>query len=263
MNRFRLTFVFFGLLWSLLSSGTALAAPPPGTPTWATWQFDTSFVKGQVQATWTVIVGGEDSAGLPVELVSATRPIGCLVDGAVAIGSNSADFNGGAINCSLPDFALAANALIAQHWGPGYELALSDLCECLPSQERRVEATVAPTGTGSNPIFSHPNLLFGAPGEGGHFANYLAAAGQDSSSRFDKVAGLTSLRSDHLCDPLDGCKFVHYRAGNVIDVEYLGFVNAAVYTGKTTVTIGANPHSGEKFYGQMESLHVDPGCRMD
>ena len=263
MNRFRLTFVFLALLSGLLWSGPGLAAPPSLVPTWATWKFDTSFVNGQVQATWTVLVGGEDAAGLPVELVSATHPIVCGVNGAVVIGSDSADFSGGWVECSLPDFVLAANALITQHWGPGYELALGDLCECLPNQERRVEATVAPTGTGNNPIFYHPNLLFGAPGEGGHFANYLAAAGQNSTSLSDKVVGPTSLRSEHLCGPLDGFKFVHYRAGNVVDVDYQGFINAAVYTGKTTVYIGANPNTGEKFHGQMDSLHVDPGCRMD
>jgi|GEM_PF-2953339 len=263
MNRFRLTFVLLALLVATLWGGSALAASPSLLPTWATWELETAFVNGQVQAGWTVIVGGEDAAGLDVELVRTTHPISCWVDGAVTIGSTTADFQGGIIKCSLPNFALAANELIEQTWGSGHELALDDLCECRPTEKRSVEALVLPTGTGSNPIFHHPNLLLAAPGEGGYFANYLAAAGQTSTSKSQKVKKLTSVRSDHLCSSTDSCKFAHYRAGQVIDMDYQNFVNAVMYTGETTVYLGGNPNSGERFYGQMGGVQVDPGCRMD
>lgn len=278
MTRFRLLFillfVFAGFTWG----GVILASDEPDPicpdcepsrpcptcdPTWATWQLDTAFVNGKVQAIWKVIVGGEDANGQEIELATASRPIPCWVDGAVSVGNGSADFQGGQIQCTLPDFAQAANALIAQEWGPGYALPLADVCECRPTQLRRVQAVALPTGTGSNPIFYHPNLSLAAPGEGGFFANALYAAGQSATSSHQKVKALTSLATDHLCAAADGCKFVHYRAGQVIGVDYQNFINAAMYTGKTTVYLGANPATGERFYGQMGSVHVDPGCRMD
>jgi len=263
MYRFRPFVFLLALLGAVLWGRSALAAPPPVAPSWATWRLDTAFFPGKVHSKWTVVVGGVDGNGAQIELVSATHAVPCLVSGPVVLGSGVADFNGGFIKCTLPDFAQAANGLILQTWGPGFELDLADVCECQPTETRRVEASLLPTGQGSNPLFHHPNLSFAVPGEGGFFANYLNASGQSSTSATAKIAGMTAVATDHLCDGGSGCKFVHYRNGQVLGVDYQSFASPAMYTGKTAVYLGYDPVGGAIYRGKMGSLHVDPGCRMD
>lgn len=264
MNRFlRPLFLSVVLFAAGLWSGSAQAAPPSLPPTWATWQLDTGFLAGQVKAKWVITVGGVDANGAEVELVSASYPVACWVVGQVAVGNGTADFAGGYVECSLPSFAQAANDLIEQTWGPGHGLALSDLCECRPQQERRVEGLVLPTAPGGQPVFHHPSLQFAVPGEGSFFANSLEASGQSSTGPAAKITGLTRAGTDHLCSPFGSCKFVHYRDGQVMDVDTQNFIAGAVYTGKTSVYLGYDPDSGARFVGQMGSVHVDPGCRMD
>ncbi len=267
MKKFALLIVLLTIVAWIRPKPTAAQTQP--APEWVSWDLEVDFYKNAVHGQFTVILGYWDSNGEAVEMLpNTTLSVPCKPRGNVILGRSEATFNGGHVQCELPDLIDTANTIIAKRW-PEVELfeIVPGECECVFTANKPIyaDATGQLTGTSFAPVFHHPSIQFGLQPEGSKYvANQFTVDGQSSLSAWQKTGGTANFRSEYECYTDAGiCKFRHFLDGWQTSANYAPLVTPILDTSATTIYIGYDPTTGAVFDGELSHVRVDPPCHIN
>lgn len=232
-------------------------------PTWAKWRFELKVVNDRIDATYFVIIGGEDKAGDPVDLLTRAFPVSCREIDDVKAKNDAVHFGGGYLECQFPNLMTEANKIITDKWGSQYILSPGPDCDCAPIKLGYVTVDATPEGEDANPVFLHPSIASTLHLDTQGVVSEFRFGSETSSSPAMTLNPGQTLTSRYLCDQSQGtCFFEHLYNGSTFE-EKRYFTIPSFYTAAVTVHIGYDPQSGDRFDGTIRELVVDPGCRVN
>ena len=191
-----------------------------------------------------------------------TIQLDCTPVGSVKIDGPTILFDGGHLECRFPDLIATANKIIIGKWGKQYILKIGSDCGCMPIREAFAQAAALPAGPDDNPVFDHPSIRFDLNVNGAAVANKFFFSNAESSGRPMPANGVETYRSTYGCEAnLGSCRYEHYRGSRLTAEDKRQYKTTTFYTSSVTVKIGASAQGSDRFFGSLESLSVDPGCR--